>query len=343
MLNASLRVAFHTSGGEHLGFGHIRRCLSLAEVLRDNGNDCVFFLEGDARSCQAVQSAGFQTTMVDRLRTPPNSLILRPAPDAVVVDSYEKGPDHPVALGKAGPFTVAVDDLADRYLPVHLIVNGSAGAEDLTYAAAPYTRYLVGPRYALLRSEFAAAPHRTIPMDVQKVLVSVGGADPDGLTTRLIRSLAETCRHVHADVVVGPLFGDTKELRQAGSKTGVETALHFQPPFIRQLMLNADLAISAGGQTTYELAATGTPTIAVSRAPNQVRSLSALAANGTLLYAGSAADEGLNQRLSSLIWQLSADREARARMSGQGRALVDGGGTSRVAQAIVVAARRVMA
>jgi spore coat polysaccharide biosynthesis predicted glycosyltransferase SpsG len=114
--------------------------------------------------------------------------------------------------------------------------------------------------------------------------------------------------------------------------------IHRDPPDVRGLMLGADVALCAGGQTTYELAATGTPAIAVQVAANQAGNLRGLEAAGALVWAGSVEDADLGDRVMAALAALAGDGARRAAMSRAGRALVDGKGIERVAEALLARA-----
>lgn len=104
---------------------------------------------------------------------------------------------------------------------------------------------------------------------------------------------------------------------------------------MRGLMLAADLALCGGGQTTYELAATGTPTIAVRTAENQTVNLKGLVTAGSLVWGGDVRDSDLESKVMHELKALADDASRRAVMSRQGRGLVDGQGASRVARTLL--------
>lgn len=330
------RVAFRTGGGALVGLGHVRRCLALADALHALGTESMFLLDGEPVLVEEVAAAGFKAVGIrpeqDLADTIEQSRAHRAG--VVVVDSYALGTAYLRDLSEATT-VVVLDDLADRELPVALVVNGSAGAEDLPYRGASHTRCLLGPRYIPLRGEFAGPPGRDFDGEVRRVLVTVGGSDPRGLTTRLIQWVAETLGAVAQDVVVGPWFDDREGLR-AGAR-GVTGPVRFleNPRDMRSLMLGADLAISGGGQTTYELAATGTPAIGIRMADNQTVTLKGLSEAGALLWAGDAEDADLESRVRRAIESLAAAAGRLREMSRRGRVLVDGRGAARVAHTIV--------
>jgi spore coat polysaccharide biosynthesis predicted glycosyltransferase SpsG len=115
--------------------------------------------------------------------------------------------------------------------------------------------------------------------------------------------------------------------------------LHHAPGELLGLMTTCDLAVSGGGQTLYELAACGLPTVALCLADNQRGQLAALADQGALLPGGARDQGGLSSPFADLgpaVTQLAGDLALRQRMSAIGQRLVDGQGTLRVADALLL-------
>ncbi len=131
------------------------------------------------------------------------------------------------------------------------------------------------------------------------------------------------------DVVQGP-FGETLSFgREEGAGT---IRIHQNPDDIqmRNLMLQADMAVSGGGQTAYELAATATPTLGIELAENQRLNLQGLSQAGTLINLGPLGGKDFYARLCAAAMTLAEDAAARRTMGTRGRLLVDGHGTERV-------------
>lgn len=327
-------VAFRTTGGVASGLGHVSRCLALAQALRALEVESLFLLDGDGTIRDRVAAAGFPAAGVraahDLADTVRECRAWRP--HAVIVDSYATGPAYFRGLAGTWPLVV-LDDLADRELPVDLIVNGSAGADRLAYRGAPHTRYLLGPRFVPLRPDFAEPPARVTRAEVRRVLVTVGGSDPTGFTAQLVRWTAKALGDVTQDVVVGPFVRGAE--RRSGEAALGPVVLHEDPPDMRRLMLEADLAVSGGGQTIYELAASATPAIAIRMAQNQTGNLTALSEAGALQWVGAAGDAALESHLSDALVALAAAPHRREAMGRRGRALVDGKGAARAARAVM--------
>jgi len=301
------------------------------------GVESLFLLEGDTTTVEWAKAVGFSVQPIPAEAEPEETwrCIQDYQAEAVVVDSYRLQSDFYRALAGRGVLTAAIDDLADRELPVDLVVNGSMGAEGLPYRVATCTQLMLGPRYILLRSEFSAPPERIIAKDARRALITVGGSDPRDLTPRLMRWAVAAIPGITLDVVVGPLFTNRGSIERAVREMAGRTTLHFNPPDMRRLMLMADLALSGGGQTLYELAAAGTPTIAIRTADNQTLNLIGFAKAEAIVWVGDAVDGELERKVKQSVSQLAGDATRRTALSEGGRTLVDGRGAERTARVIV--------
>lgn len=335
-------VAVRTNGSSTIGLGHVRRCLSLGQALREKfGTTVTFILNEDSVTQELVRSKGFEAVSVtssgDAEQT--QHILKALAATALVTDSYELGTDYLSSMRGHVKLLVAIDDLA-KPLPVDVIVNGAANTSPTMYSALPTTRLLLGPSYMLLRSEFSQEPERDFRESIYRVLITVGGSDPFQLTPLLMEWVHKALVKVDLDIVVGPFFKNGEGIKQMAARLPVKVNLHFAPDNIRALMLETDIAITGGGQTTYELAATGTPAVAVCLADNQRNSLAGLMQGGTLFYVGDVNDSDLAEKLRSALETLNSDLNQRRQLSRRGRQMVDGFGAQRVAKAIVEDGKR---
>jgi spore coat polysaccharide biosynthesis predicted glycosyltransferase SpsG len=163
----------------------------------------------------------------------------------------------------------------------------------------------------------------------------VGGSDSANLTPWLASWVASALPGVPCDIVVGPLADQSRLNELNANRDASSFALHINPVDIRALMLAADLALCGGGQTLFELAATGTPAIAIRIANNQSSNLRGFSEAGAIEWAGDAGDLDLESKVTHLLVALASDMGRRARLGSSGRALIDGKGCSRVAKALL--------
>jgi|SRR3989454_827136 len=335
-----MTIAFRTEGGSETGLGHIRRSMALARELQRRGAKIYFLVNEHPVALNVLCRYGFETVGVgkddeqDLLET--LGKVRRWNARVLIVDSYKIRDFSP--LRDCLAFAVLIDDLADRPVCADMVINGAACAAELPYPLSPRTRLLLGSKYVLLRDEFSQEPERCIRERIKRVLITLGGIDHLALTPWLVHWTREVLETVDIDVVVGPFFSPeiVFELEQLAQRDPL-IALHKDPPKIRDLMLACDLAITGGGQTTYELAATGTPAVAIRLADNQSGNLRGLSARRTLEWTGDVHDGDLENRVVGALQGLAENPDKRAKMSRAGRVLVDGGGAGRVAHAVLEA------
>ncbi len=326
------RVVMMADGGPGIGLGHLRRSLALAAALREAGAEPEFVVPDAAGLVE--RAAEFPATAVADL-TSTDPVIAADAPLAVV-DSYRIGDEYLLALRDAGMRVAAIDDVAGFPFSAHVVVNGAPGAERLEYTSASGdTTFLLGARYALLGREFWDDRGQSLRATVANVLVTVGGADNAGVAASLVAALDGVEGAFGVTVVAGPFAAGGEELDTAAREARRQVTVVRGPSSLRDLMLNADLAVSGAGQTLLELARTGTPAVAIELADNQETQLRALVGAGAVVDAGSITDDGATRRAAVALAQLAGDRAAREGLAARAAALIDGGGPRRVAEAIL--------
>jgi RimJ/RimL family protein N-acetyltransferase len=162
------------------------------------------------------------------------------------------------------------------------------------------------------------------------VLVFFGGVDPDNLTVRALKALeAPELAELAVDVVLGLQSPHRQVLAELVARRPY-TTLHTPLPSLAGLIARADLAIGAGGATTWERACLGLPSLLVAIADNQLPAAKALVQAGKVELLGSAASVNVEQIRLALI---AALQQRRPCVSGQD--LTDGWGAGRVATALM--------
>ena len=323
-------IALRADGGRTAGLGHVRRCLALADAL-SSWADCCLLLHGDGGVRASVEGGGVRCLPV---ASDMESTLLAArtiGADVLVVDSYALSSRDLGAARTNLRLLVAVDDRGRFPLPAHVVVNSAPGLE--SPEPRDETCYLLGPRFALLARQFAESPIRPFREEVRRVLLVLGGSTPAGVIAVLASATRRALPDAELDIVVGPLGDDTAAVTTAlAGLSGFR--LHRAPESIRGLMLEADVAVTAGGVTLLEVAAAGTPAVGVCVAPNQEPNLSGFAREGACHLVGRAEDPGLPSAVEAALVELAADSGRRRVMGECARHLVDGRGAERVAEAI---------
>jgi spore coat polysaccharide biosynthesis predicted glycosyltransferase SpsG len=192
------------------------------------------------------------------------------------------------------------------------------------------TKFLLGPRYLLVREEFRNLPKRCAKEKVERILVTMGGSDLMGLTAKALRVLQGIGSDIAVDVVMGAAFNDKDAVEIEVSRMS-NVNLLYDVDDMAELMLKADLAISAAGSTLYELAACGVPTIALVQADNQVAMAESMDKAGCIVNLGWGDRVDLAD-MKHVIKTLTEDKINRQHMADAGQSMVDGLGAMRCAK-----------
>jgi hypothetical protein len=208
-----------------------------------------------------------------------------------------------------------------------IILNQNYGAEELRYRTEQNTKILLGTRYVMLRKEFMKYKgfKRIIPEFARNVLITLGGADPDNNTLKVLKALNLIESPLKVKVVVGAVNPHYELLAKEseGSKHKVEILKGVED--MAPLMEWADSAISAGGSTIWELAFMGVPALLYIVADNQERAVSCLVRDSIFMKVGRPSE--INEiGASEIMTQLINDKAKRAAMVEKEQALVDARG-----------------
>lgn len=370
-----MRILFRLDANAQIGAGHLMRCLSLAAELKRRGGSCVFLCRSEGMQAlqQRIASEGHTllplptatNTLPDK--TPPSEHEPLHAPwlpggwrqdvaacqtaldaagladntpfDWLVVDHYALDHRWESALRSMTERLMVIDDLADRKHDCDLLLDQNLAldpAQRYDGLLAATCQRLLGPRYALLRPEFARKDEEAprAPAKQPRLLVMFGGADPQQVTLRVVKVLLRMGWQGVVDVVVGPLYADVDSLHAAvaGLAAG---RLHVAANHIAELMRAADLAIGAPGSASWERCACGLPALTLALAANQEPIGVALGQSGANFYLGRATDLSDEDLLCALkIW--SANDAARMALRMAASALCDGLGAGRTADKMIV-------
>lgn len=329
-LSLSMKIKFFTEGGKKIGMGHLTRCLSLCQAFEEKGRECLFVVKGGDEVRQIVHKPMKLLDWVNNIDDFESEL---DNCDVVVIDSYSAEPKHYQLVCEKVKYRLFIDDFSRIEYPCGIVLNGSIYAKDINYPKKSGIIYLLGTEYTPLRKAFWDVEDKIIRDKVEKVLISFGGDDSKNMTPKVVKLLEENFPELEKLVVVGAGFVNKEEIYAFSSK-GVKIYENLSAEEMKSLMLDADVAVSAGGQTTYELARIGVPSILVAVADNQLMNCKGWEKVGFAKYAGWWED---GKAFENLIYYLKnlQNFEIRYKMSNIGRSLVDGQGARMVANEII--------
>lgn len=328
---SALKVMILTEGGKDIGFGHVVRCASLCQAFEEKGIKPTFIVNGDDSVTEFVKDR--EIRIQNWLRERSSVLEEIKGVDVVVIDSYLADISFYNAVSKSGAKAVYIDDNVRLDYPAGTVVNGSIGAEDMKYEKRSNVNYLLGVKYIPLRKDFARVPDKEIRPAASEIMVTFGGDDTKDMTPMVIGLLKKEFPGCHRKVVIGKAF---KDMERFDALRDDKTELIFSPSAdkMKELMLSCDIAVSAGGQTLYELAKIGVPTVAVAVADNQMGNIRGFQRTGFIEYAGLWDRPDLEKKI---VWCVRSilPQGVRKEMKRKGHSLVDGRGASRVVEKIL--------
>ncbi len=338
-----MKAIFRADAGVAMGTGHLMRCFALAQHFMDAGGHAKFVVtEAPAPLLDRIRDEGMGLLLLneksggsgDALKTANSAADF--SADWIVADGYHFGAEYQLGLRSQGQKLLFFDDHghAKRYF-ADLIVNQNAFASSEFYLhREAYCRLLLGTRYAVLRREFTSIVETEKPISarVKKILVTMGGSDPDDVTSRVVEALLEfTQQGMEIAVLVGSGNPHAAEIRDRFAMLGAVVKVIVDTNEIVDWMKWADLGVTSGGTTCLELASRGVPALITPIAQNQIEVARALSVSGAAMDIVGSSDKDM-KRIHDAVCALRDDNVQRTGMSKAGRKLVDGKGASRIVQ-----------
>ncbi|MGY0375139.1 UDP-2,4-diacetamido-2,4,6-trideoxy-beta-L-altropyranose hydrolase [Clostridium sp. JNZ J1-5] len=266
-----MKIAIRADGGSKIGMGHIMRTLVLAKELKKT-NEVFYVCKIDKLfsdeykpGISMVKSNGFKVITINEDNLIKELFQVRA--DCLITDSYDVSEEYFNVTKKFFKITGYIDDMNLYYFNVDFLINQNIGAEGLKYRVNTDTRLLLGTEYTMLREEFRRFNSKGINKKVSDIMITVGGADPNGITNIICEYVKDLEFTFH--IVVGSSFKEENIKKLTKLKNMRKNInLYFNPKMI-EIMNKCDVAISACGSTLYELAVCGVPTLGIVVADNQ--------------------------------------------------------------------------
>lgn len=337
-------ILFRADANSNIGSGHVMRCLSIAQALRERGAECVFVSADDGAKALTEASAfpchilcSNHLNLEEEL--PAFTGVLKKLrPDFIVVDSYSVTEAYVLTLGKYA-YVAYIDDLAERTLPVSLIINYniSANAKQYQQLYPQSVQRLLGVTYAPLRDEFRNVSYQSRDC-CEDLFLSTGGADPMHIGVLLLKAILRDPRisWLRQHIIIGAFHPDTIAIEKMAAEHP-SIVLHQRVVRMAELMCACDLAVSAAGSTLYELCACGIPSVCYTFVDNQTQIARGFSDAGLIELAGDFRNDSLKtvESIVNRIVSLCQDSDRRQQTSARMRHTVDAKGAWRIADALL--------
>lgn len=342
-------IYFRVDMNNIIATGHVMRCLSIASAAKSKGIECTFFLS-DSQAKELIESKGFQTIVLNsqwnnlegelpNLKRYIKELNVK----NLIVDTYQVTFKYLECLS-AITRTFYIDDMNKFIYPVYGIICYANYWKKFNYQfcyenavrekkISFVPKFFEGCSYVPLREEFQMLPDKIISEKIDNVLILSGGTDNLNIFESILGAL-DLGKYEEVNVVCGKYYNHYYDLKKKFSKYP-QVYIHKQINNLIHYMQKADLAISAGGTTLYELCAVGTPTISYSFVDNQLDNVNQFALDGVITYAGDLRCDGVYENIHNIIEKDYFKQEIRKQLSQKMRVFVDGFGATRIVEQIL--------
>lgn len=343
-MSGNTKFYIRTDANETIGSGHMIRCIAIANELAKQGVEPIF-LVADHTSEKLPKEHGYQVIVLNSLWSNLNSEIKvlleyrkKLCMDVLLIDSYHISATTLQLLNQSINI-IYIDDYASSVISVSMIIQYGVlinSSWEQQYKNKS-TILLTGSDYIPLRDSFRNCAIRN-EVSIKKVLLTTGGSDSYHMTCRFLHEIIGRGlqNEFQFYIVVGRYNDDVQEITKL-TEQQESFQYYYNVEHMETLMMECDVALTAGGSTLYELCATGCIPICFTLAENQISQSRAMQNEGMLHYVGDVRN-GLDQCVTNALDCL----EECARNQGQCgqmvqkmQRMVDALGAKRIADQII--------
>ncbi len=339
------KIFIRTDSGVDIGIGHMMRCLSLAETLIKNDFEIHFISKKlNEKIHDLIVKKGYKIHTIsentdtqniledDAIETKKIIMSYNDLSSWLLVDHRNLDIQWEKILRKYVQKIIVIDDLANKKHDCDILIDQNLYEkinERYQNLVPKDCKKLLGPKYALLRSEFSDIRKKSIKsrIKLENILISFGGTDPSNETHKVLEALKIlNLENIQIDVVTTSLNPFKDDIRQLCSSM-TNANFHCDVDKIGVLMKTSDLAIGAGGSTTWERCCLGLPSLVSVISDDQLECTEIMDKNGYVIYLGLAENLTVNDYIEKIK---NFNIEHLQKISELNLTLVDGQGCQRI-------------
>jgi UDP-2,4-diacetamido-2,4,6-trideoxy-beta-L-altropyranose hydrolase len=324
---------FVANGNETIGMGHIMRCMAIAEAMLEKHIHAEYVTKYELGKA-FILNKGFNVLLYNNVDELVAALKKRTY-DFIVIDSYEVDEGFFKFFRNYAKKLIYIDDSNAFDYPVDIVINTAMGAKNLNYKVSNNKKYLLGSDYCILRKEFRSLKRKPVRQKVEDIFITTGGSDAYNMTYRILDFLTNKLeiKGIKYHVIIGPAFKNSDDLYKAFMAID-DVAFYNSPNNMADIMNKCDIAISAGGNTLYELCSLGIPTIAFVYADNQKQFVESFESEECIESVGYYKNIN-HEKFENVLFRYIEDYSLRKKISDSQSTLVDGQGVVRIADFIL--------
>lgn len=332
-------IFIYCEGGEEFGWGHLSRTRSVAEVLRSSyGADVRFALLGDQSAHDTLSNQEFRVQQYPGEVTENewfDQLVTNIEPDAIVLDIRQSNLSKEAVLkhNNNDILVASIDDITETRLATDLVFYPPVPqVNDLDWSEYDGT-VCADWKWTVVDKMFEPS-QKTKKSDIPTIIVTMGGSDPDNMTRTSIQALQDIQREFKLIIVLGGGYQYEDTLHDELTESQLRYEIYRNTDRMAELMDRSDLAISAYGVTTFELAAMSVPSVLVCLTKDHERAARFLEQEGMAKCLG-VNDTVTTKTIANSIRTLLNNPDEYSGMEQSCQQRIDNNGAKRIADRIV--------
>ena len=266
------KIAIVVNAYDEIGTGHVYRCLSIASKLVFH--EVLFLLdERHQLGIDIVNNYNYPFKLYDGKDDLINNL-REYNPQMVINDILDTSEEYISILKNEGYFVVNFEDLGTGTFVADIVFDALYEHE-----IGEQENIFTGHKYYILKDEFYFQPQKIITQQVNNVLITFGGTDPNNFTEKVIDSILATSFDGRINVIVGLGYQGLEELIDK-YEHNQSIQIYKNVSNISEFMFKADIVFTSAGRTMYEICSLGVPTICLCQNDREVTHVFANESNG---------------------------------------------------------------
>lgn len=314
-----MKIVFRIEAGEipQIGTGHLYRCINLAKKLKKN-NKIFFALSKLTKKNERnlILKNRFKIISIIKSFSLDREIekIFSVKPNLIIVDKLNTSKNYILNL-KRKCKVVSLDDLGIGSAFTDLTVNSLVKKNSNKNCVWGYKYLILGNKKT-----------KTIKIKnkAKKLFVFFGGCDSRNLTKKITSILGYLNKNTILNII------STRQFPKVDSS---QINYFYKPEKFYNIMLNSDMAIVAGGITSFETVRAGIPTICIPQFSHQIRNIYNLSKKKVIITPSKDFKFSKNQLIQT-IYNLQNSFSKRKKMSKISKRFIDGKGADRVARLI---------
>ena len=328
-------ILFRVDGNNSIGMGHISSSINIAKELKDFE---ILFISKYGEGISKIKEFGYDIRKIpENISLEEEISIIKEINnnfkiDIIIIDLLiENYSEYCKNISKINK-SLVVDYLGGMEVYSDILINPDILSENQNYIKKNNTIFYLGPKYALLNGQVNKYHNldKIIKDKITNVLITMGGSDIRDLTPKVLEILKDF-KEINFNIVIGHAFKNKNKIKKVLDSNKMNYSLIENSNNLSELMYDADLAISTGGLTSFELCTIGTPFIGISAAIWESKRLKKMEEEGICKYLGNF--NGFEKKnLQNIFNELVNSKKEREIMSSNSKKLLDGNGINRVVQ-----------